>query len=723
MAMLPDKVKDKIQAAYRQMLESHELTPRSGQRQMIAEIVNCLAEIDVNADKPAPVCAVEAGTGTGKTLAYLLAVLPLAKALELKVVIATATVALQEQVLHKDIPELMDGSDLQFSTALAKGRGRYLCLTQLDAVLSGGLSGKSGDESEEMQMFMDLYADNPEQAGPDSLKLYQDMQEALASKDWQGDRDEWKSPLADSDWQRVTIDNARCMGPKCSNFSRCCFYQARNEVEQADCIVANQDLLLSDLALGGGAILTEPEQTIYIIDEAHHLPQKSSNHFAAFTQIKSTLIWLERLEKMGKGLTQDQFTNAEQQGQLQSAINNLRVQVQEAWSLLQQIIDAADESDSYNNIVQHAFSHGVIPDELRTTAQNMTSGLTRLATFLQQASTDLKSTIDEATEATRQLKAERWFPVVWSMSKRAQASLDLWRSFAEPDEPDVAPTARWLRLLTVAGEADITLSSAPVLAARNLDECLWQRCAAAVLTSATLTALGSFDTLILRAGLPEHSHLLRIPSPFPFFEAASFQVPRLHCTPRDKEKHTALIVRAIPRLLAKDEAALMLFSSRRQMRDVLVGLPEEWQERVLCQDDYQKMQLLKYHRRRVDEGEGSVIFGLASFAEGVDLPGKYCTHVLIAKIPFAVPNNPLEATLADWIEGQGKNAFMSLAVPDAAFRLVQASGRLLRNEQDTGCITLFDERIVNKPYGRAMLDSLPPYRRELLTLDLTTESG
>lgn len=143
-------------------------------------------------------------------------------------------------------------------------------------------------------------------------------------------------------------------------------------------------------------------------------------------------------------------------------------------------------------------------------------------------------------------------------------------------------------------------------------------------------------------------------------------------------------------------------------------LPREWRDRVLCQDDYQKAQLLKYHRQRVDNGEGSLIFGLASFAEGVDLPGKYCTHVLIAKIPFAVPNDPIEMTLSEWIEQQGMNAFMTLAVPDAAFRLVQASGRLLRNETDTGQITLFDERLVNRRYGNAILDSLPPYRRDLL---------
>ena len=193
----------------------------------------------------------------------------------------------------------------------------------------------------------------------------------------------------------------------------------------------------------------------------------------------------------------------------------------------------------------------------------------------------------------------------------------------------------------------------------------------------------------------------------------------MHCEPSDTQKHTKIIVKALPEILQKDSAALMLFSSRRQMLDVLQGLPAEWRDLVLCQDDYQKAQLLKYHRQRVDKGEGSVIFGLSSFAEGVDLPGDYCTHVLIAKIPFAVPNDPIEMTLSEWIEQQGMNAFMTLAVPDAAFRLVQASGRLLRSETDSGQITLFDERIVNRHYGKTILESMPPYKREIFVEEIT----
>jgi ATP-dependent DNA helicase DinG len=157
----------------------------------------------------------------------------------------------------------------------------------------------------------------------------------------------------------------------------------------------------------------------------------------------------------------------------------------------------------------------------------------------------------------------------------------------------------------------------------------------------------------------------------------------------------------------------VLFASRKQMREVYDSVALELRDRVLLQDHFGKQELLRLHRERVDAGKGSVIFGLASFAEGIDLPGPYCTHVVIAKLPFAVPDDPVEAALAEWVEARGGNAFMEISVPDAALKLVQASGRLLRTEEDRGRITLLDRRVVTRQYGRRILDSLPPYRREV----------
>lgn len=707
--MLADEVKDKIQSAYRQLLESRELTPRYGQRQMIAEIANTLAVLAVDDDCEPPICVVEAGTGTGKTLAYVLAVLPLAQALGYKVVIATATVALQEQVVLKDIPEILLGSDLDFSYSLAKGRGRYLCLSKLDMLLKG---------NDSMQAMMDLYGEELDDPGTGDLALYEKMLDELSAGNWQGDRDDWLEPIADSNWRPLTVDNAQCMGPKCSHFRNCCFYQARESMDKADCIVSNHDLVLSDLALGGGVILPDPEKCIYIFDEAHHLPFKSNNHFSSFSRIKATNAWLERSENIFQGLLKDDFIDGTEQQSLTRLVRSTRESLDQSWILLEQTLQSLESIDSYENRAQHAFKLGVVPDEIRELAANLASQFTRISAGLQGILDDLKLTMEEAADVRKQQLAEQWFPIIGSLGKRAGGNLELWLSYAASDPEGKAPCARWLTFNDNEAASDISLSSSPVLAADNLQLRLWQSCGGAVLTSATLSALGQFAMLQMRAGLPEHTHYLSIPSPFDFAAAASLVVPRMNCEPSDTEKHTEFIVKAIPDLLQKKSAALMLFSSRRQMNDVLQRLPADWRELILCQDDYQKAQLLKYHRQRVDKGEGSIIFGLSSFAEGVDLPGNYCTHVLIAKIPFAVPNDPIEMTLSEWIEQQGMNAFMTLAVPDAAFRLVQASGRLLRSETDIGQITLFDERIVNRRYGKTILDSMPPYRREIFQQEI-----
>ncbi len=701
--MLADDIKKDIQSTYRQLLESRDLTPRYGQRLMIAEIAKALATIDDDDAEP-PICVVEAGTGTGKTMAYVLAVLPLAMALDYKVVIATATVALQEQVVLKDLPEILEGSDLRFSFSLAKGRGRYLCLAKLDMLLRG---------NDSMQAMMDLYGEELDDPADGDHALYEKMLEQLSTGNWKGDRDDWESALSDTDWKPVTVDNAQCMGPKCSHFRNCCFYQARDSMDKADCIVSNHDLVLSDLALGGGVILPEPEKCIYIFDEAHHLPLKSNNHFSATTRIKATTTWLERADTLTLRLQKDEFIDETTQKSLKRLFVDTREQLDHAWLMLEQILESIDQADSYDNRIQHAFAMGVVPEEVQSLAVNLANLFARLASSFQSISDDLKEAMEDGADVKRRQLAEQWFPLIGSQQKRAESNLGLWLSYAAIDPSGKAPIARWLSYNSNENFVDIGLSSSPVLAADNLQQRLWANCAGAVLTSATLSSLGNFDMLRMRAGLPDHTHYLSILSPFDFANSASLVIPKMHCEPSDSQKHTDYIVKAIPEVVDRYGASLMLFSSRRQMQDVMQLLPPEWRDLILCQDDFQKSQLIKFHKQRVDKGEGSLIFGLSSFAEGVDLPGKYCTHVLIAKIPFAVPNDPIEMTLSEWIEQQGLNSFMTLAVPDAAFRLVQASGRLLRSESDTGKITLFDERIVSKRYGKTILDSMPPYRREI----------
>jgi len=734
--MLSDEVKQTIQHAYKQILAEKSLHPRVGQRQMIAEIARSLSVIpavsgtwhgDPDADpRPAgPICVVEAGTGTGKTLAYVLGTLPLAKSLGKKVVLSTATVALQEQVTLKDLPDIKAHCDLgilDFSFTLAKGRGRYLCLSKLGLLMQGNASQNA---------MADLYGELLEAPDSNKLALYEDMLHKLNAGEWQGDRDDWENLILDSDWTPVTVEHGQCSGQKCSNYSNCCFYKARDEVQKADCIVANHDLVLADLALGGGVILPDPADTIYIFDEAHHLPLKTNQHFACFTRLRGSIQWLEQSAKMLSKLAADTVISSRSTIQReQLRINDLLRGLEHVLSdslplfeqLAQSIVSPPTRDFRGDNSPQFALL-GVVPKEFRDLAADLNNRFGQLSSLLQDISNDLKREMEDGESLQARQHAEQWFPMIGGMASRAEASQKLWLNFARTDPAGEAPWARWLSLSDYGGVSDITLSCSPVLAAKTLNEKLWDVCAGAVLTSATLSALGQFDVLRMRAGLPAHSQYHRIISPFDYRNAASLVVPKLGCDPADTVRHTAAIIRLLPKMLDRQEAALMLFSSRRQMLEVIDGLDKEWREIILCQDDYQKAQLLKFHRQRIDKGEPSIIFGLASFAEGVDLPGKYCMHVLIAKIPFAVPNDPIEATLAQWLEQQGKNPFMTLSVPEAAFRLVQASGRLLRSETDTGRITLFDERVVSKRYGEAILNSLPPYRRDIFPPEPQTHNA
>ncbi len=310
-------------------------------------------------------------------------------------------------------------------------------------------------------------------------------------------------------------------------------------------------------------------------------------------------------------------------------------------------------------------------------------------------------------------QAEEWYPLFGSLLARAQGNWELWTAFTCEDPQDSPPMARWLTLAESGSFYDIEANASPILAAETLRRNLWNVAYGVLVTSATLTALGTFDRYRMRAGLPRNAVTAVVPSPFHHAEAGVLRVPDLKADPRNAAEHTAAIIRELPELVKGARGSLVLFSSRKQMQEVFDGLDRDWRKRVFIQGNLSKQETLNKHKSRVDDGEDSVLFGLASFAEGVDLPGAYCEHVVIAKIPFAVPDDPVEAALAEWIEARGGNPFMEIAVPDASLRLVQACGRLLRTEQDRGTITLLDRRVVTQRYGKAILNALPPFRREI----------
>lgn len=681
---LTDDLKETIQTAYRRWLDSRGFNPRRGQREMIAHVARTLTAQDNR------IAVIEAGTGTGKTAGYSLAAIPAAQSLNKTIILSTATIALQEQVTLQDIPDLKANAGLSFSVSLAKGRGRYLCLKRLDDHLKY-------QDQKDIPLFEELAEDHS--------VFYQSLLDSFGKGEWDGEMDSWPEQMPDGAWGAVTTDHRGCSNKRCSYFAQCPFFKARNALEGVDVIVANHDLVLADLALGGGAVLPEPEDCIFILDEAHHLADKTQNHFSASARIGGTQQWLDHInsvlgsmaQRFGRPQELVAFaTNvAAEIGTLNAGLDALNAELERL------TFEQRDET-----LETCRFVLGEVPDEVQELTRACLPSTQRIAENLEQAHALLQKAVAGEIDWAKSHEAEDWLVPVGQLQTRAAACLALLQDYALGSE---YRHARWVNRTSY----DTEMVSAPIEPGYILKEVLWDRAYGAICTSATLSALGRFDRFLERTGLSQDVTQVRIPSPFNYPEIASFHVPDMQSDPRDFDAHSAEVAALLPDLMAAERSALVLFTSWRQLNQVVKLLPESVAERLLIQGEGAKQVLIKSHRERIDAGESSCLVGLASFSEGLDLPGDYCRHVIIIKLPFAVPDDPVDQAMAEWAEARGRNAFYEISVPDAALKLIQACGRLIRHEQDYGRITMLDKRIVTQRYGRALLDSLPPFRREL----------
>lgn len=717
---LSDTVKAEIQQAYRDVLAGKGIRARYGQRLMIAEIARYMGDITENDGQrtsPPAACVVEAGTGTGKTLGYLISAIPVARALGKTLVISTATVALQDQIISKDLPDLKKHTSLAFDWTLAKGRGRYLCMSRLETRLQDEGHG----DSDTMPLFL---LDEGRDQEPGTREFFEDMLGQYAARKWDGDRDHWPTTIPDEVWRQVTTDHRQCTNRHCAYFDNCAFFDARKGLETADVVVANHDLVLADLALGGGAILPEPENALYVFDEAHHLPAKALNHFAASVPLNSTRQWLKQLSqalaKIQAWLPPSTVAGrtVEKISQASRVLDDCLTRVHD------HVIDSIQwEFSEERRTAQWRYPEGNLPQDMLTLATETRAATASLVRHLGTVADELQKAFDERKdhELDRDT-AEAWYPVIGTFHARAEDQSRLWAAWcdtspaADGEEEDkpvarTPPPARWAVRQRWDHAEEVTLYSSPVLADNLLFSRLWARAHGSVLTSATLTALGRFDRLRTRAGLPADSRYLVVPSSFRYADMATVEVPHMEALPTDTEGFTAALVRCLPELWVTEKATLVLFTSRRQMNAVRDLLAPDHPGLITTQDDMAKGEVLRHHCERVDAGKPSVLFGVASFAEGIDLPGRYLDHVVITRLPFSVPDDPIEASLAEWVTSRGGNPFMEITVPDASIKLVQAVGRLLRTESDTGRVSILDRRIVSRRYGQLLLDALPPFRR------------
>jgi len=704
--VLNTALKNVIQTSYRQFLDHRNLKPRSGQKQMIAHVARTLGAIesDHNSERTSDnhVCIIEAGTGTGKTMAYLLSAIPIAKERGCKLVLSTATVALQEQLIHKDLPELNDITNWSTNYILAKGRGRYFCTAQAQKFLD------NQDDMGQMALYEDEQVFKLDEK---TVSFYRTIMSSFNSGQWDGDRDSLTTEMSEEVWRPLTSDHVRCTNRHCDHFNNCPFYKARDALDKAQVIVANHDLVLADLSLGGGAILPEPSNTIYIFDEAHHLGQKTTGHFAYSTRLKSSIKWLKSSVRQLDQLIEetDKHPSIVQYVDRMEFPRRDLEQSLEQW--LQQVRTTFTEQQPDRDRMR--FPNGLIPENLMVIAASVAASAEKWSLKAEQIVDVLKEALDGSVAEIDRAVAERWYPIMGGMWSRGQSIYWLSKSYASLDNPNTTPTARWVNALETLDGMDFECRSCPVSAADTLKEHLWQNCFGAVLTSATITALGRFDRALNDLGLPADTLCAQLPSPFDYANAASLIIPAMLADPSNPQEHTNEIIKYLNKQLPDIKAGLVLFSSWRQMESVIEALSSTLHDNVLAQGKLSKNEILRQHKLKIDEGKKSVIFGLASFSEGVDLPGDYLTQVIITKLPFSVPDDPVDATMSEWIENAGGNAFMQWTVPATSMRLTQAVGRLLRSESDTGQVILLDRRAVTKRYGRQLLDALPPFKREI----------
>ena len=684
-AELTDEMKATIQRAYSTWLGNRGFRARRGQRRMIADIARGLTEDD-------RLCVVEAGTGTGKTAAYCLAAIPIAQARDKRVVISTATVALQEQVALRDLPDIARHAELDFSFTIAKGRSRYVCLKRLD----------------------DRLAYDPEREGlfgppnAEHLEIYRRLETAFDTGTWDGDLDNWADGVPPQAWTPVTNDRSGCHGRRCKHYHQCPVFRARADVTDADVVVANHDLVLTDLRIGGGVVLPDPAETIFVLDEAHHLPDKTRDQFRSYAALRGCTDWLKQIgtsiETMARRFNQPRELQrarqrlAEEAGGTEELLTSVGAIVQEL------PFDSRDEGREI-----HRFPLGEIPEPLAGAAVPLGKSFGGVAAILDELGNDLDDVVEGNLDWPNAEQAEAWRPTVGQLASRAASAEAL---FTDYGTSSTFSAARWATRGLEERREDIELSSVPLMPGEILNDRLWSSCHGALATSATLCALGTFARFRESAGLAGSVRESRIPSPFDFQRVATFSVPPMRASPSESQHHTEEVAAMLPELLLSEPSALVLFTSWRQFDAVVESLPDDIRSNCRLQGEASKQRLLKDHAEAIDDGRPSYLFGLASFAEGVDLPGDYCRHVILARIPFAVPDNPVDQAVSEWLENQGRNPFMELSLPEASLRLVQACGRLIRNESDGGRITLLDRRIVTRRYGGSLLAALPPYRLE-----------
>lgn len=652
----------------------------------------------------------EGGTGIGKSYAALLGMLSVR--MERKdreestpppIVYATGTIALQNQIVDRDLPDLCKVLGEKFTFMLVKGRRRYVCPRALQQYMGDGKT-------------MDLFdGEDVEGHGPARMEgiegVARDMAKALDARTWNGDLDTYPSHTDDATRNHLTVDSSSCSSKACKFFDVCPFFKARRDMKKVDVLVTNHDLFLSDMAAGGGRIIPcKPEETDYLIDEAHRLPECAVQHFGAAFALAGTLKWLGSLGKAQDRILRGVVDMPECISLLVRSSADSAKGLAGAVSELQQ-----SAFDNKANLKDGMWLYDVPPAafmepmrRIELQAHNLTDQLEELCEKLEQSG--VRNQIGEA-HADRALSDFGFF------CGRAANVMDAANLTLTEDPADVPPTARWIAF----EKDDFTVNAFPTFASFKLHTNVWSKVRSASLFSATLRSLGNFGRFEKESGIrickrPITSEAFV--SPFDYSKSGLY-IAADGADPNSAE-HIAITANVVIAAHGRGSAGiLVVFTSGKAMRDtmeIIVNKAPSVAEDILMQGEHPRGALIDKHTERIMCGDKSVIFGLSQFGEGIDLPGGLCGHVIIPKLPFAVPTTPMEQARVKWIEKCGGNAFMDNALPATSIKLTQIAGRLVRTENDFGSVVILDHRVRTKKYGGLLIKNLPPFKLSSFTV-------
>ena len=680
--MLTEAIKAEIRASFE--AAKNQLTDysnRSSQNKMMAEIAKTLTGDYSNSN---PILCVEAPTGTGKTMAYLVATLPIAKANDKKLVIASANVALQEQLLNKDIVEAQKYSSATFDYALAKGRSRYVCVRNLINLTE--------DNAGTQSLFEDsLLWDAP--PSKNQIDQLNEMTEDYASNRWSGEIDDLESPPESSLWQKAACNRFTCTAKNCEFYNDCAFFKARKKVAQTDVIIANHDLVLADI-FSGNSILPNVEDCIFVFDEAHHFAPKALSHFSQSVSLDFIKTSIRQAQS-----AMDQICKITHQDTNENKIETID-------TLLSELNAPLSELDYSDDI--HLFKMSGVDAEIINCAKNLATTMAVVFADFSEKKDDWQAFCKSNHQD--QATVDNTNNIIGQNEQNLSTIVSLLHAFTQSTNPDKPPPSHWIeKSIITSKKTNYHLNSAKIDVSDHLDNLIWSKAAGVVLTSATLTALGSFDRLNQQLGLKANENqYLRLSSPFDH-QSVHFVVAKMKSNPTQAFEHTQELAKELKKRIDQEAGTLVIFASNKQMQMVADLVEHSLDCSLLIQGEYSKKRILEKHIELRRQGKGSIIFGLDSFAEGVDLKGDNLNHVMIAKLRFSVPTSPIEKTTQSYLESLNRNPFIEIALPDASLRLIQACGRLIRTESDTGTITIFDNRLITKFYGKQLLNALPGY--------------